>query len=284
MSLAPSQWMAGRARFRRLQAARTQRGSSSGLRPWVIPFLYVLNLAAYPLLTFLPGIAGVGSTPISITFRALVVILSILLVIHGVQHHRLQLGRPFFFFLLFWALYLTRLLDNTLIETISLARPTYVYWSFSVGVIIVPCLALFLQPRIKDLDSALIALQVAFLIVGLASLRYGMSAIQTAGRLSGNDTENPITLGHIGAAMVICGAFSLLSGRSSGIGILLRVLNYASMGCGMIVLLLSASRSPLVGLAVVITVWAAASLRSRFSGKKQILVLIFVSVDRKSVV
>lgn len=277
MSLAPTPWMNERDRFHRWQFARAQHPSSSGPRSLSIPFLYVLNLAAYAGLTFFPDILGVQSASVSIPFRVAVVVISVFLVFNGVRSRRLKLGRPGQFFLLFWAVYLTRLLFDTYIRPIPLARPVEVYWSFSVGVIIIPCLALFVRPRIEDLDTALIALQTTLLVVALASWVYGMSAFEIDGRLSGNTTQNPIQLGHMGAAMVICGGFSLLTGRSRGV-LWSRVFNYASVACGMIVLFLSGSRGPLLGSLVVLAVWAAASVRSRFSTRRQIIVAIFVAL------
>jgi len=265
-------------RFQRRQVARAQ-GSSSEHGSLSIPFLYVLNLAGYAGFSFLPDVLGVPSQWMSIPYRAVVVVISAFLTLDGIRNHRLKLGRPGIFFLLFWAIYLTRLFVDTYIRTISLARPANVYWSFSVGCIIIPCFALFLRPRIKDLDTALIALQAAFLVIALASLRYGMSmlAFQMEGRLTGNSTQNSIDLGHLGAAMVICGGFSLIAGKSSGV-LWLCVLNYASVVCGMIVLFLCGSRGPLVAFATVIAFWVIGSVRSRFSRKRQIAAAVVLGV------
>lgn len=278
MSPASSQGMDMHDRFRRRQVDRAQ-GLSSEPGSLSIPFLYVLNLAGYAGFSFLPDVLGVPSEWMSIPFHALVVVISSFLTLNGIRNHRLKLGRPGIYFLLFWALYLTRLYVDTLIRPISLARPANVYWSFSVGIIIIPCIALFLRPRIKDLDTALIALQAAFLVIALASLRYGMSmlAFQIDGRLTGNSTQNSVQLGHLGAAMVICGGFSLIAGRSSQV-LWSRVLNYASVACGMIVLFLCGSRGPLVAFATVIAFWVIGSVRSRFSRKRQFIAVVCLSL------
>jgi O-antigen ligase len=152
--------------------------------------------------------------------------------------------------LTFWTLYITRIIIET-------ADPTFVgdvsasdYLISSVGICVVPMLALLCRPAPATTDLALrwalIAL-FAFLVGGLGLGRSTNSELVETGRLS-LAVLNPISVGHAGASgIIVATCWLAFDKRTSGSRRVL--IAVPAVILALLTMLLTGSRGPLVALA-----------------------------------
>lgn len=215
--------------------------------------LVALTIAGYPLASTLPLLLGVESRVVSIPFRALVLGLAVMLIGKGMLRERVQWNWPLAAFTVFWLVYVWRLATDTLFEPKLLRLQGWEYWLYAMGVCYLPSLAAQFRREPGGASEVAFPLAVrvalaaciAVLWIGIHTVLSGDITSLLKGRLT-SETLNPISLGHLGASLLLLCAFGLYQdhltrGRS--------LLYSFGAAVGILTALLSASRGPLVAMA-----------------------------------
>lgn len=209
--------------------------------------LLVANFLGYPLVGILGSFFGMDNRSLSIPFRVGMLALSIPFLIQLITRPsvlRLNLA-----LIVFWSLYLVRLVWDSYSVRISGAQSDMLYFG---GICIFPALAMAVAAS-YDFDEKRIAWMLAIgggTISGLALLSNVMgwgadhSLLQITNRLS-FEALNPITLGHVGATTAVA-VLVLVHFKPTPLQwICLGILLFAGLAC----LIQAASRGALVSLA-----------------------------------
>lgn len=213
-------------------------------------WLFVLSMVGYPLLGLVATLANWESTVVSIPFRAFMLLASLGIVAQAAS--RSQWWRHSRWLLLFWLLYLMRLLWDLLVVGVPGAAEAL---GVFVAVTALPSMAIGMAAgpgpnegatawRLCIVGGAVCALATAMQAFGWGAAQT-LSEEATLGRLA-FEAVNSITLGHVAASTllaVLCLARGQLTpARFSA----LLAIGMAAGTC----LLLSGSRGPLLALAV----------------------------------
>jgi hypothetical protein len=212
------------------------------LLAWVI----ALTVVGYPLAGLLAVGFGLESTATSIPFRLLVVVIAGLAALtYASAGGRFHLNLAI---LVFWWLYAIRILfDIGTGDFEDMIRHTL----FFLGVVVIPATAVMVAGGNFD---ELITARVIFIICALTSffsiimnaIGFTELTVQT-GRLQ-FDTVNAITLGHSGVSSLIAGFVIWPSLRTPAA----RVLVGAGVLASLVLVVLAASRGPVLALVLVI--------------------------------
>jgi O-antigen ligase len=242
-----------------------------------IPTLYVLCFTGFGLLSFIPEYTRLNSRDVIIPLRAIILVLSILVLLLASSHKLLRFDRGFQFFIAFWLCYLIRVFTDTYIDPVYLLRERDIYVLFAVGVSFVPALAFFVIPSSRGLRRALFIMHALLTVIAVLALTElpGILALQRqAFRLAGNATENPISLGHIGTSLSILSLVIYLAQKTRHRW--LTVFLLGTFFIGLTILLLTGSRAPAIGLLVAILLLLRDAGKQRGKLKLALaLVLIF---------
>lgn len=224
---------------------------SSGISVLLL-LLYPLTIAGYPLVSTFPVLLGVSSRFFSVPFRASMLLLSLFVVLRlitGVT--RPYRGLFWVPFVLFWGIYSLRLVSDTIIAPIPLAFQPYEYLLFAYGMCLVPTLAFMAEPSaILARDAAKVTLVLASIaaVAAVGTIWFGISSGTTEaveGVRAQSETLNPISLGHLGASIVLLAVYFALDARRLLIMAFLTLVGVA----GLVAVALSASRGPVLSLA-----------------------------------
>ena len=242
-----------------------------------IALLFGLTVAGYPLISAIPVLFGLDSRAVSIPYRAFVALLSLGVIVSvAIRRRKAYSGLFWFPFAVFWALYLLRLVLDTVFLPSPLRLSAAEYFMYSIGMVFIPTVALLIRQDDKTLElglrvtTAMTAVAcAAAVLLGAKSVASGDLSFLVTGRLA-TDTLNSISLGHLGASLFILSTFLLLRKRSPS-----HVPNAVLMGLiglGLLAVGASASRGPILVLLTVFPVllWSAyrngARIRAPFVG------------------
>ena len=229
-----------------------------------VAILYALTVAGYPLVSAIPTFAGVDSHLASLIFRAIYFALAVTVLIRNLRAGSLYVGIAWLPLGLFWILYTGRLVWDTQFSPLPhrLAGPEYFIWAF--GACLVPMVAFLAteEEATSDLAATLSLLasglaSVLAIYVSYIALTTGVSATYATGRLE-TETLNPVSLGHLGASTAILAALFLKRWKGAR-----RLFLLVTGVVGLFAVIASASRGPLLALAVVGAVYLANWMRNR---------------------
>jgi len=218
--------------------------------------LIVAAFSGFPLAAALSSLLGVPSTPLSVFARGVVVGLSVYVLLDCLRHDGMksQQGR-LFLMAAFWAPYIYRLINDTLLEHVSLSRAPYEYWVWAVGACLMPSVGLMTVNNQQALINAFSAVFVVTLFCSLVTIMYGTGATYDSttglytevGRLS-VDSLNPISAGHIGVTLILVSLWILANrlGFKSRKVVLVAIISCIAGGYLMIA---SGSRGPILAFA-----------------------------------
>ena len=164
--------------------AASEGKSGSRIKDYLVPFMYILAISGYGLMSYIPDLLGVDSRQATVPYWALVDIISFVIIIVSWHKHLHQAhGAAFRFFMFFWFIYLIRVIYNvTVIPPHLLGREPYIYLTFSIGVCLLPSLSLFTAPSSHALKWLPNIVLLTLSIVCLMSLG-NMQIYQIGGRL-----------------------------------------------------------------------------------------------------
>jgi hypothetical protein len=232
-----------------------------GWQQWGLVILYGFLVAGYPLVSVLPVFLGIPSRVTSVPFRALVLGLSLAVATSGAMRSpRFYRGVLWAPLALFFVLYMYRLYMDTTLDPIALTMPASEYLTFGLGVTLIPMLPFFLPPEAAPSRAALsfalrtaVLASILVLAITVQQFRAGDLLALWAGRV-GTETLNPISLGHLGASVVILATYCLVWDPPANAPS--RILLLGALMLGLITTAVAASRGPmLAGVAALAALW-----------------------------
>jgi len=232
-------------------------------RAHLVTLVIAGSIFGYPAVSVLSALIEVDNQELSIVFRGIIAICALLMFTGKMGvHARLA----FTLFTAFWIIYLLRIAYNFGVANETASQPASTYFIWSVGVCIIPSLAILLYQGEIIYKKIGMAMSVfgAFTMVGI--LLSGGTAFETSQGVAVDQnrwnlsTLSPIMIGHLGASLVILAFVALMYGKSSASKI---VFQGAIASTGIAGLFLANSRGPLVALLVAILVYGLVHLRSR---------------------
>jgi hypothetical protein len=218
-------------------------------------FVLVLTLAFYPLVgIFSVSIGVVNTTPIAIAYRAVYLLLSLLLILTflpTLSFRRISLA--ILSLMLFWTVYVVRMYHDLVFEGHTegyMSKGFFFYLTYGVGGCLLPAIAIGLAAKSIDYKRLANALLMFFIICNVALLVFligenGLSTriFQYRHRV-GDLVVSPIALSQYGGALVIMAGSSWLIGQKRSF--ILPV----CMILGTILIVVGSSRGPLFSVVV----------------------------------
>ena len=230
----------------------------------------VLNLSGYPIVASITGLLGLDNRLVAFAFRILLLLGSVALIA-AILTNRVRVYRGWVWvpMLVFWLVYLIRLILDTKIVVPPLSRGPNEYWMWAIGGCLLPLVALMARPNKATARNApeavLWVTGVAALLV-LAAIAMeivsGISRVLETGRLE-ISTLNPISAGHLGGTLVLISMYSFFRGGQ------LRNMKWKTsvllllILAGLILVVLSGSRGALGATAICAAVFGISKFHRR---------------------
>jgi O-Antigen ligase len=184
-------------------------------------FFLCLNLSGYPLIAGLSQSINVLNTPLSLTLRIFIIVISVFFILYSVFFVRVESNKILIYFLIiFWVGYVLRLFHATLVASDPLFFEPAYYWMWAIGGCMLPMFAA------ASMDKSLVDWSRAFRWVYRTSLLAGALAFMLASQTVNSQTEgvvetgraqlaalNPISLGHLGTTVLLLSFWSLTHAR-----------------------------------------------------------------------
>lgn len=171
-----------------------------------LALLYALAFVGFPLISVLPVAIGVPSRPISIAYRIVVLALALFAISRWfISRRRLVGGWPLACFVVLWVLLLARLIWDSAFVLLPLDLEWGEYFSFAIGISLVPAVAMLEIPSVSTLR---LSLWLTHVLGVLALLAVGALAVTSLlqGRLLerlGTDVLNPASVGYLAATVLV---------------------------------------------------------------------------------
>jgi O-antigen ligase len=224
------------------------------LRTWLPYAILILTLALYPLIGIGQVLVGiVNTTPIAVLYRAVYLLLScVLLITFLPESPRMKVPVVVFSFVLFWLLYVFRIVNDIVIleDTRGYSeKGLFFFLTYGLGGCLAPAIIAAFSAKSINYKTLTKCLLLFFALSNLCIFAFlvlenGLTVDIFYNRLRvGESVVSPIALSQYGGALFVLslGAW-LISGYRS---FLLPV----AMGVGIVLLILGASRGPLAACA-----------------------------------
>lgn len=244
----------------------------------LLAWLYGLVLAGYPLLANFSVYLDLQGRLVGMASKGMILLLSIVMILWiGVIRGRLYLGLATIPLFVFWILFLGRIFVDTIVDPANLSNPPFEYFVFAVGACLIPMVAFMVRPsayaleRAFNLTYALAVLAGSLLLLNMLFVRSDASYWSVMGRL-GAETVNPITIGHLGATIVILSGMKFLTSSSSARSSSDRYIAFTTLFIGLVALVLSASKGPVLALLVALVLFAVINIPKRSNTLRSIAV------------
>jgi O-antigen ligase len=244
--------------------------------------LYALVIAGYPFVSNFSTLADEHSRLYAVVLRAITVILSIFIIMFvGVKRKRFHGGLFLPFLAVFWVLYLARLVSDTIMIPVFMSLPRQEYFAYAVGGCLLPMLALMLRAGAKtirrafELTYGLSLAAILLVLVNTLVLNLDDTYWPSTGRL-GTEALNPISLGHLATTLVVFSTYVLTRAQNMSVGGV--VGNSVIMLTGLVVLVLTASRGPLLALMVTELILVFSVFRKGQMTRRNILVALLILI------
>lgn len=258
-----------------IQTLRTQTRSSFFGKVWAVTIAAAIG--GYGAISFISGSVAGPFTAVTIPFRVLIALVSLLLVGRAVIIREKPIPRTVLGVLAFVLLYgirmytdLDRLGSDQLLKQLA----------FLGGVAIVPGLATFMAGERAAYQLLIKTLFAIYVLVGILGLRGITEDTMETGRLLANQYFNPIDLGHAGVSLLLISVYGLLQ-TSRGLAYARNLMVYVGgAALGASVLALSGSRGPVTAgvLCLGVLLFASAGWGIRAAGRRRAVVLLTLVV------
>jgi O-antigen ligase len=222
----------------------------------VFGLLFGLSIFGFPIVSTLPVIMNVDSTPISVAYRALVLGLSLLAITAGLRASWPRVsGIGVMSFSAILGVMLARLSWDSVVAPLPLNLEWGNLWLYAVGMTILPAAVFLFIPTTQMLRSCYLSTFWLGVIAVLAipvGVLFSVTDPSTLDRLQ-TDVLNPISVGNVGVSLVaVC--LADFTGRGGSVArYAARVFRLIFGGLGAAVALLSGSKGPVLALVVIIT-------------------------------
>jgi len=213
--------------------------------------LFFWSLLGYPFFASTALALGLDTSLLMIGLRGAFVLLCVVLILFHPKSRSHESTLTFWLMTAFFLVYCLRLAFDTAFDPAALRQSPFYYWSFTIGVSFLPAITLSMYVNylnIKKQSPALIGGGIIILLIAVAVggtiVRSTSGEIYDTGRLS-LEALNPISLGHVGATVIVLGYWRqrMLGGSFAGLCLWL-----PTVMLGFYVVLAAGSRGPLVAL------------------------------------
>jgi O-antigen ligase len=217
-------------------------------------FILVAALVGYPVIAAAGASLDFDSSTLSLIFRATMAAAAAVLIVNAPRLRNLDTAT--LLFLVFWTAYFARLLYTFSISSERISEPESTFWMWSVGVCFLPSLALLLYRGQPDFAKASLFILILGIISIALILLFGSTSFETVrGQVADQNrwnlaTLNPISIGHLGATVVLVSVGLLTTAKRDR---KLVILLLAGCVTGSAAVLLANSRGPLVALVAALT-------------------------------
>lgn len=224
-------------------------------------YLFAASLCGYPLIAAITGALGVPNAEFAIALRAAIVTISISVLIMASGGRWRQAHKSVIILAsIFWLAYSARIISQTLLFGEDLTNDPYYYWIWGFGASALPFFALSIgvKGQIDSRKFFLITYWMAFpsavlvFLIASPTVLVGTVMIDT-GRFR-LEALNPISLGHLGATVLLLSYWALVFGARWRPAF--RLFIFVGMGLGAYLLLASNSRGPLLSVLVALVFMA----------------------------
>ena len=227
----------------------------------VIIFLLVMTF--YPLVAVIPWALTIPSNPISVSYRMVYLLLSLVLIVYGIVHvTKVKFSFGFYALIVFWIGYVFRLVYDLTIRDIRVYESDFYLYTFTIGGCFIPALAVALVMPLIDTKKLIkwywvfmfsVNVVVFMQLVSIFGLGPEMFVSRLRISVEGADVFNPIPLSRGGGMLAIMSMFFLIFQKNKifskqKIPLLLAFL------LGVLNLLLGASRGPLASFFIMVAV------------------------------
>lgn len=241
----------------------------------LLALLIALTFVGYPVFSFLSvalGLDEFNSRTITIPYRVGMLTLSLGLFVSGMfRRHLVVRSRTHTLYYLIWLLYLMRMFYETLYNPTGLSRPAWEFWAYAFGVSFFCFLGMMRQmhERASRLAAWLIwGMALTTCLLGLLTQRSQLSISQD--RLSGNQILNPISYGQTAVTLILMSGYLALHVRKIRAVVLLVIATAPAF----LTIAASASRSPLISLAIGMILLAIHGVKRGIGWKVSLGVLV----------
>src|SRR5262245_24365315 len=244
---------------------------------WLLALLFALGLAGYPLVAPLPLILDVDSRVISVPYRGFFLGLALIVIAAAIQRRdSFYFGRFWWIFWLFWGIYITRLLADTIVSPLPLRLPVEEYYLQVFGLVLFPTIAFFAVLKPDECRLAIFATLIVSVLACLANYYLAIGALLSGSiyRL-GTETLNPVSFGYLGAMVVLLASFALL--RLPLRGLRSKIFMLCLIPVGLLTVGLAGSLGPLAALVITILVLLAYTLRQNTARHAAALTVFLVA-------
>jgi O-antigen ligase len=247
----------------------------------IIAVLLVCHVVGFAFVSAVGDVLAVGPGASSVAYRGLVLGLSLLVIIaFFLGQVRFASSRAWSLCLVFWAALLARLLFDGFWRAIPLPRGIDEYLLISIGVCFIPMVAMFSAATASTLRLASSAAFAACLVTSclLIWLLLTGGIVEWSLRLA-TETLNPISIGYVGAALVVMAAVHSPQDAAGGV-VRLGLVQIARIGAyplGMAVVFSSGSRGPLLAMVVAFLLRAILSAGSRSLGGVRVALVMLIA-------
>jgi hypothetical protein len=245
--------------------------------------LYAAQLGGFALFAMLPELVPIPAATVTSIFRLLVVLVSLASVFLCVRQMRpLHASYLWLVLALIWFMLLLRLAYDVAMPGSPYPRPPNEYVAIAIGACIIPMLAMLEVPSRRTCElgwfMALIV-TAASCIMLLLLFASGSIALSWASRLS-TTVLNPITIGYLGANMVVLSATAPFSWHRHGFlwRFLGNTMLFTIAAAGALLTVASGSRGPMIALVLTTLVWMAISPVKRTARSWRVLARIVIVV------
>ncbi|WKT73381.1 O-antigen ligase family protein [Acinetobacter variabilis] len=218
-----------------------------------------LSIMGFPIVAILSQIFSLNSTSLSIFIRFVVFSLSFLLIGFTLKYIKLiRRYEIFLILMLFWILYICRLIDLTFFTRADLINSYWYYWIWAIGTCFFPFIAISLF-QVRDFsiykkifNYLFISLFVAVpLVIIFGSTEIPSDILEESvdtGRFRLNSL-NPISVGSLGALLALLAYWLYFDLK---LKIYKNIFLMLSFFLGLYLMILANSRGPIVGFFVVL--------------------------------
>ncbi len=247
-----------------------KRPTTDELADFGVAVVLVLTVVGYPLIAPVSLWFDISNRTVSVPFRGLVLSIALaVMVLTPYTSRRVKVNYFWAVWWIFWVWYLFRIVFDAWAAPETLHLPLEEYLLSAAGIALLPAVALAsgISPgSLGDLLrwfflAAFAAAGLNFAQILLDGSFDGLSALFLGRKYT--ETLNPIWFGHLGVTLVILATCALLS---AGGGRVERLLQWFAVVFGGLVLVVSASKGPLLSLFVVFPAIVLLVLR-RIGGK-----------------
>lgn len=245
----------------------------------------VLTLVGYPLIAPISLVLEIENRMVSIPFRALILLLSLIVIIKGFFLRDRYPSGPFWLvWWTFWGLYISRIVIDGFLNPEVLRLSLGEYLLYAIGMSLLPALALSIKLDDFILKRALIwiiilgALGSAFNIWLIISNKALMALSDLTASRQSIDTFNSIGLAHLGVTVSILSAWMFV--RAETHGLIKHALLIICFLIGAGAALAGASRGPLLVLALtlpMISYMGIKNLHGKNLLRLSVIIIVFLS-------